>query len=214
MDKCKTYGEQISNFIKEQLLKGELAPGDQVKEVALAGHLGISRGPVREAMQILVREGIIKASPQKARYIKELTSKEIADSYYIGGTLEGAGIVCSLHLIDETAMRHIGAVLERMKKQAHTAKALAELTAIDDEFHTALLAKCDNRIMMQMARKTCVNISKFLYYQRWNNMFTPLEFYERHAVIYAAVATRDPWHIETTLRAHYAESGKRLGRAL
>lgn len=198
--------------MKEKLLQGDLAPGDQIKEVAVAQHLGISRGPVREAMQVLVQEGIIAASPQKAKYIKELSSKEIADSYYVGGALEGVAIASSLPLIDESAMRHIKSILERMKEQTRVASGLAELAGIDEEFHSALLAYCDNRLMVRMARKTCANISKFLYYKRWNSIFTPEEFYERHNIIYDALAARDPYNIELTLRNHYAESGRRLGK--
>ena len=59
-----TYSEQVADYIKQSILKGELSPGDQVKEVELSEKLGISRAPIREAMQILAREGLIKSEPQ------------------------------------------------------------------------------------------------------------------------------------------------------
>merc|ERR1711879_1105419 len=79
-----TYSEQVAEYIKQSILEGELSPGDQVKEVLLSKKLGISRAPIREALQILAREGLIHSEPQKGKYIKSLTSKQIEDSYFIG----------------------------------------------------------------------------------------------------------------------------------
>lgn len=51
--KRQTYSGQVVEFIKRCILDGELAPGEQVKEVILSERLGISRAPIREALQIL-----------------------------------------------------------------------------------------------------------------------------------------------------------------
>ena len=89
--KRQTYSGQVVEFIKRCILDGELAPGEQVKEVILSERLGISRAPIREALQILTQDGLITSEPQKGKYIRKMTRQEIENEYEIGGILEGAG---------------------------------------------------------------------------------------------------------------------------
>ena len=70
--KRQTYSGQVVEFIKRCILDGELAPGEQVKEVILSDRLGISRAPIREALQILTQDGLITSEPQKGKYIRKM----------------------------------------------------------------------------------------------------------------------------------------------
>lgn len=211
MSQIKTYAEQATAYIKQCLLDGTLAPGDPIRETEIARHLGISRGPVREALQGLLLQGLVTGEPQKTRCIRHLTLQEIEDSYCLGGTLEGACIVQSLERWDSAALAKVESILEEMERQSRTAPGLAALSQIDEAFHDALLAPCRNRLMAGIARNSCAHISKFLYYKCWDTLFSPNEFYQRHAVLYEAVRSRDPRVIERALLEHYAESGRRLG---
>lgn len=211
MSQIKTYAEQATAYIKQCLLDGTLSPGDPIRETEIARHLGISRGPVREALQGLLLQGLVTGEPQKTRCIRHLTLQEIEDSYCLGGTLEGACIVQSLERWDAGALANLEGILQEMARQSRTAPGLAALSQIDEAFHDALLAPCRNRLMAGIARNSCAHISKFLYYKCWDTLFSPGEFYQRHTVLYEAVRSRDPRVIERALLEHYAESGRRLG---
>ena len=208
--KRQTYSGQVVEFIKTSILRGELSPGEQVKEVVLAERLGISRAPIREALQILTQDGLITAEPQKGKHIRVMSAQEIRDNYEIGGVLEGAAIALSLHLMTDDDIARVGLSLNKMERLARAARGLADLTEIDEEFHDAVLACCTNRQLVNMARSACVNISKFLFYNHWDKAFTPEEFFRRHQAIFQAIQTRDSQRIEHTLREHYRESGKRM----
>lgn len=211
MPQVKTYSAQAIAYIKQCLLDGTLSPGDPIRETAIADHLGISRGPVREALQTLQQQGLVTGLPQKAKFIRHLTDQEIEDSYCLGGTLEGACIVQSLECWNDAALAELAEILAEMERQSRTAEGLAALSRIDEAFHDALLLRCRNRLMAGIARSSCAHLSKFLYYKCWDRLFSPGEFYQRHAVIYAAVQSREAQRIERTLLEHYAESGRRLG---
>ncbi len=210
LSQVKTYSAQAIAYIKQRLLDGTLSPGDPIRETEIAEHLGISRGPVREALQSLLQQGLVTGLPQKAKFIRHLTAREIEDSYCLGGTLEGACIVQSLERWDDKALGGVEEILAEMERQSRAAAGLAALSQIDEAFHDALLAPCRNRLMAGIARNSCAHISKFLYYKCWDTLFSPREFYQRHEVIYDAVRGRDPQHIQRTLLEHYAESGRRL----
>ena len=94
----QTYCNQVASYIRTLIREGKLEIGAQIKEASLAEQLGISRAPIREALQTLVQEGLITSEPQKGKYVRQMSSKEIYDSYAVAGILEGAGVASSLSL--------------------------------------------------------------------------------------------------------------------
>lgn len=208
----QTYSDQVAEYIKDRILDGELAPGDQVKEMVLAERLGISRAPVREALQILMREGLISSEPQRGKFIRALTGKEIQDTYFIGGVLEGAAIAISLDRFTEEDFATLHGLLDNMRKTAATATSMLDFASLDNEFHDTLLARTDNPGLTELARRTCLNISKFLFYNRWRTLYTPEEYCRRHGAILEAVRGKDPVRVEKTVREHYLESGTRMAK--
>ena len=103
-------------------------------------------------------------------------------------------------------------MVEHMARLAPKVGGLYEFSEVDEAFHNALLQHCANRRLVDMARSACANISKFLFYNHWNILFTPQEFVDRHRDILNSVLTGDPVEVEATLRAHYRESGRRMGQ--
>jgi GntR family transcriptional regulator of vanillate catabolism len=75
--------------IREMILHGQLAPGQRVREVELAGALGVSRTPVREALPILAQEGMLTQLDTRGFVVREFTPQEIMDAIDVRGVLEG-----------------------------------------------------------------------------------------------------------------------------
>ena len=208
----QTYCNQVASYIRTLIREGKLEIGAQIKEASLAEQLGISRAPIREALQTLVQEGLITSEPQKGKYVRQMSSKEIYDSYAVAGILEGAGVASSLSLWTEQDMEKFKDVARQMKEKTSYATLPGELAEIDDLFHTTLLSACNNTRLVEMARTSCATISKYLYYQHWITMFTPKEFSDRHLTIAEAVYSLDGEHVESVLREHYKETGLRMAQ--
>ena len=141
-----------------------------------------------------------------------MTRQEIENEYEIGGILEGAGVAAALPLMNHVDLARLSGMIEHMARLAPRVGGLYEFTEVDDAFHSALLAHCANRRLVEMARSACTNISKFLFYNHWNVLFTPQEFVNRHRDIFEAVQTRNPATVEESLREHYRESGRRMAQ--
>lgn len=75
--------------IREMVLHGVLTPGQRVREVELAGALGVSRTPVREALPILAQEGLLTQLDTRGFVVREFTAQEIMDAIDVRGVLEG-----------------------------------------------------------------------------------------------------------------------------
>jgi len=210
--KKTTYCDQIVDFIKSKLLNGELSPGDPIREVTIASELSISRAPVREAMQVLLREGLIEAHPQKVKRITALTSKQIKNSYFTGGVLEAAAVAVSINRYTKTEIAALNKVLSKMKKVADTNGLISDLVPLDNDFHDILFSKIDNDLIVELCWRSCQGISKFLLYKHWKKLFSTEQVYERHKKIIEALNTKDPYLIESTLREHYFESGEKMSK--
>ena len=208
----KTYSEQIAEYVKRLILDGALSPGDPVREAVIAEELSISRAPVREALQQLVLEGLVVSVPQKRKHVAALTSAQIKNSYFTGGVLEGAAVAASLERYDATDIAALEDVLQRIKQKVEAGASLSELTPLDTEFHQILFAKIQNDLVIELCRRSCQGISKFLLYKHWRKVYTPQEFYERHKTILDVFKTGDSMAVEQTLREHYLESGRRMAR--
>ncbi len=88
---CKMAGKnsRVIVRIREMILHGELAPGQRVREVELAGKLGVSRTPVRESLPLLEQEGMLTQLDTRGFIVRAFTPREIMDAIDVRGALEG-----------------------------------------------------------------------------------------------------------------------------
>ena len=86
----RTLRGQAYDILKRQLLAGELRPGERVNEVVMAARLGISRGPLREAIRNLEQEGLLIAAPHRGTFVRQLTEEEAAELQEVRLALETA----------------------------------------------------------------------------------------------------------------------------
>jgi Transcriptional regulators len=206
----KTYGEQIAEHIKKGLLSGELVPGQKINEVTLANRLGISRAPVREALQLMVKDGLVVSIPQRGKFVRSLSAQEIRDNYDLGGVIEGVAVAKGAALLTEEDYHKLENVLDMMQAIKPSDDYAAEYSRLDKLFHSLLIARSRNQASYELGRSLCQRISKFLLYRYWPTAFTQDEFVHRHREVLKAVKTLDQWHIEMVVRKHYNDLGDKM----
>lgn len=208
--KKETYSIKAAAYIRNLIRNGDLQPGQPVREAQLSERLNISRAPIREALLLLAHQGLICSEPQKGKYVRSMSAKEIYDSYVVAGILEGAAVAQSLSLWTDRERSAFADIVRRLDEQVNYAVHLDTLTEIDEAFHMTLLSACTNERLIELARTSCSSLAKFLYYTYWRTLFTPREFYDRHHLIASAVSEGNRMNIEMVLRQHYEEVGQRL----
>lgn len=87
-----TLSVQIAGQIREDILSGALRPGAQLHEVELALAFGVSRGPLREAIQRLVQEGLLRSAPHRGVFVPDLTEADLHDVFFVRATIETAAV--------------------------------------------------------------------------------------------------------------------------
>jgi DNA-binding GntR family transcriptional regulator len=83
-----TTVELVTTAIRQRILSGDLAPGEVLRQEALADELGVSRVPIREAITRLTGEGLLTMVPHKGAYVAELSIEEVQETFEIRLRLE------------------------------------------------------------------------------------------------------------------------------
>ena len=208
--KKKTFSEQVVDYVKNCILLGDLKPGDSIREMDIASTLSISRAPVREAMLLLFREGLIESYPQKGKNVTALTAKQIKNSYFTGGVLEAAAVAKARARYTDENMVELEGIVDKMKAIALNKGSVAEQAPLDKAFHDLLFSRVDNDLVVELCHRSCQGISKFLLFNHWVKLFSAQKVYERHKKIVDAVKTKNSHFIEQVIREHYMESGQKM----
>jgi len=112
--------DQVAALVRSQIIRGELPPGTSLREASLAASFGVSRNTLREAIRVLVHDGLVKHSIHRGAAVTALSEADVADLYRIRQILE-IGAVDRLAegfpngLLDrlERTVDHIGLSIER-----------------------------------------------------------------------------------------------------
>lgn len=139
--------DYIIQAIRNEILSGNIESGEELAQEALADMLGISRMPVREALQALVEEGFAKRLPNRHIQAVVLNKEQIRETLCVMGTAEAEILILSVKKgIDIGMLGTILAKLEETDDQSE--KARLEL-----EFHRAVLELLDNPYLYQIQKK-------------------------------------------------------------
>lgn len=130
----------IRDHLRQRIVTGQLAPGEALREPALATELGVSRSPLREALVTLESEGLLASEVHRGFTVRTLSEQAIGELYPILGALEGLAIRLGGDRLRERlpSLRRLNADLRRPKCSARTRADL------DLRFHQELGDACDN----------------------------------------------------------------------
>jgi DNA-binding GntR family transcriptional regulator len=136
--------------IRRALFAGQLAPGTALREVALSEAMGVGRSTIREALTVLVGEGVAVRVPNKGVAVKELTAADVHDVSLARAALEAAGVRrWSEAGADER--RAVRAALEEDARVARETSDPAVLTEAHLRIHRALVGLTGSRHLVAAA---------------------------------------------------------------
>lgn len=129
--------------LREWIIDGTLAPGEALRDEALAEALGMSRTPVRDAVQRLENEGLVVTSSTRRTSVSPVTLKQARDIYPITATLEAFALRLALPVIDVSALAAMQTANEDLAAALAAGDAGAA-TLADEAVHQGFIACCGN----------------------------------------------------------------------
>lgn len=139
----RTLREQVADYLREEILSSRLAPGAELSEVALARSLGISRGPLREALGQLAAEGLVTIVPRRGAVVKRLTRQEFIDAYQVREALESLAIRLAVPLLTDQDKAELHRMCESMERAAANGDT-DRFFEINRQFHASLVRASGN----------------------------------------------------------------------
>src|SRR5437016_12693814 len=83
-----TLSQRAHAHLREEILSNRLPPGTELQELALSQRLGVSRGPIREALGRLAAEGLVTVRPRRGAVVHSLSSEDFLEAYQVRDALE------------------------------------------------------------------------------------------------------------------------------
>ena len=197
--------------IREMILRGRLRPGQRVTEVMLAQLLGMSRTPVRQALPVIAREGLLVESGGRGFLVRTFTRADILDAIDLRGVLEGFIVRRIVERgASPTLLQQLRDCLEEgdkiFRKRHLIDSDEAAYAAMNDRFHAALLAEADSPIISRaLASNDCIPFAGAIAFDASDlqAMFDALYFAHRqHHALCDALASRQSVRAEFLMCEH------------
>lgn len=157
--------ERVYERVRAMAIAYELKPGERVNEVEVARRLGASRTPLREALNRLSAEGLLRFTPGKGYFCRDLDVEEVFQLYELRKSIEIAAVRLA---VARARDEDIDALLAFLAKTGPDpgARSTVELVHLDEAFHERLVAMSGN---LQMLR-VLANVNARIRFVRWIDM--------------------------------------------
>lgn len=147
-DRSDSLVGRIAADVAKAINEGRLAPGADLNSVELASRYGTSRTPVREALMLLEKEGLVEIPPRRRPRVSQISLDEIEELYQIRSVLNGLMIASFVRNATEEMMSRTIALHQQIKKYAHIDNG--EFQAARRALHNHWLDNCGNASLRQL----------------------------------------------------------------
>jgi GntR family transcriptional regulator of vanillate catabolism len=192
------------------LLRGEIARGERVSELPLVARLGMSRTPIRLALERLAHVGLLEASSTVGFIVRGFTLAEVRDAIEVRGVLEGTAARLAAERLVESReldrLRHYGDLMESLARL--TADSFAQYMDANEGFHAAVLDLAKSAML-----KRALELTNSLPFASPSAMVFPTAILpesdevltiaqEHHRAILEAIRDRQGTRAESLAREH------------
>jgi DNA-binding GntR family transcriptional regulator len=214
-------GAGVYEELRDLIVRGRLAPGARLVELAIAARLGVSRTPAREAIQRLAQDGFLRQVGQGVRsqfLVAPLTAEDCADLYATMAALEGAA-ARNVSRLSPAGRKVLAEELKRLESrfevEAKRSKLeLDRLFETHNAFHEHLVASCATPWLRSLTALTRPLVDRYEY------VYAPLvggdhrATFEEHATIIRAIRNATAPGVESAVKANWINSAERLRSAM
>ncbi|MER6664013.1 GntR family transcriptional regulator [Amycolatopsis japonica] len=198
----------IARQLRDAIMTGALPPGTQLGETDLASRFQVSRGPLREAMQHLVSEGLLRSERHRGLFVIDLEPGDVYDIYSARSAIERAAMLRALRGDRERVASELEEAVRAMSAAADDDDPTA-LSWADLRFHEALIAASGSKRLVRMARTLLIETRMCLTalqgtYQQVEERVT------EHTRIIEALRAGDEETALSLLEAHMEDAVQRL----
>lgn len=213
MSDSTSYADLAYHVLRNLIIENKLKPDDQLSENDLALSFGVSRMPVRKALDHLASDGLIRILPKKGSYVEKISVKRLKEICFMRAAVESAAIR-EIEGMDEAIFERISEKLERnLKKQEKTLNlkgdnAGAQFLKLDDNFHATLCEFSGTSLAWETVDALKGNMDRIRYFTFIGKISELNDMISEHKKIFEEISNKN---IETAcrlLKSHLYEIGE------
>jgi len=158
-----TIHDEAVGILRDMIIRGDLEPGQRIPELNLCERLGISRTPLREAIRVLVSEGLVTLVPRKGAIVAKPTSDEIHGLLMTLGAMEA---FCAPIMCERVSDQQIRAI-ERLHKVMLSHKAsgrMMDYYHANQDIHVSIVSGAGNAFMTALYQSLSLRVLRIRYF--------------------------------------------------
>jgi DNA-binding GntR family transcriptional regulator len=201
--------EEVTTRLRDMIVEDLLKPGERIQELEIAGQLGVSRTPIREALKVLASEGLVEMLPLRGAVVKAFTAKDAQDMLKVIAQLEALAGSEACQASDA----EIAAVLslhEEMKLQFEK-RNRHDYFALNQQIHNAIVSMARNETLSSLH----AILSKRMRRIRYTGNALPTNWEEamqEHEEMAQALQARDGQRLASVMRQHIENTWPRIAQ--
>lgn len=206
--RTETLSQQVSAYIQDAIVRGELKPGEAITEASIVEKLQVSRAPIREALRTLSVKGLVTFIPRKGVFVSVLSQKELDEIYSVRLNLEYLAL-------QRAVTQNCDQVVQELRKSLRQQEALiasGDLTAYIAEnvaFHNVFAIHSDNNFLATLLK----NIEERTLRYRVSSLRLPgrmNESYRDHKALVQSLEVQDVDSALKILSTHILSSKEEI----
>jgi DNA-binding GntR family transcriptional regulator len=200
---ARSLVDVVAERIEAAIMSGQLEPGARLSEQGLAASLGVSRGPLREAIRRLEGRKLLERTPNIGVRVAQLSSQDLNEILQVREALEGMACGLAAQNMTEAEIADLRKLLDSHGKQ----KSVQEGTGYyqeskDFDFHFRIVTGSGNERLAQMLTGDLYYLLRVYRYKSSTKPGRALEALQEHEAIVGALERRDAVAAEHAMRDH------------
>ncbi|MFC7392846.1 GntR family transcriptional regulator [Scopulibacillus cellulosilyticus] len=199
----------VYKHLKKLILTGQFRPGEWIRERQVKELLDVSSTPVREALRMLVQEGILVSVPHRGVRLKILSKKELQDFYELRSEVEGLAARLAAARRTEAQCKKMDDLLKITEIKLNNSSDFGTDAAdYNNAFHDLIAEASNNQALINSLSKmrTEVNLLRVMLWK--SEKQRPITTLNQHRLIFQAIAEKDSHLARQRIREHIEDSAK------
>lgn len=202
-----TYADRAFEWLEAAIIKGDLVPETRLDEVTLAKSFGISRGPVREAINRLEGKKLVERVPHLGARVANFSRTGLEEILFVREALEGMACRLATERMSDGEIDDLQTLLETHAQQNALKSGESYFQRPGDyDFHYRIITASGNQKLIQMLIEDLHHLLRIYRYRSSSRKGRAREALQEHRDIVAAMKSRDPDEAERLMRQHISRA--------
>ena len=204
----QSLADAVAQSIREAIVMGKVRPGQKIVEYEVAKKMMISRSPVREALRMLEKDGLVTINPRRGTEVKDISIDDVKEIYAIRANLESLATKLAIPNLNDDDLKNMRNLIAEMAAKAKVNDVLSTFE-LNEKFHDIIIKASNNRRLCELIRSLRTQIRRF----RMASLSRERDLsvaYKKHLRILDACMKKDPHLAEGLTQNQITEAGEKL----